>query len=140
MKNLTLIIALLIGLQVSAQKKGDSKALIQLESKEAAFTKAVSILAQEGFSMQVVEKDAGVISTQSKGAKRFQSKYNVFISDTGLITLTGLMTIGDITLNGITDNSWGKIENKGMKGSPIRLSWEELVNIAQQIGEQVTYE
>lgn len=140
MKNLTLIIALLIGLQVSAQKKGDSKALIQLESKEAAFTKAVSILAQEGFSMQVVEKDAGVISTQSKGAKRFQSKYNVFISDTGLITLTGLMTIGDITLNGITDNSWGKIENKGMKGSPIRLSWEELVNIAQQMGSDVIYE
>jgi len=140
MKQTILIVFLLIGIQVAAQKKGDSKALIQLESKEAAFSKALSVLAQEGFPMQLVEKEAGVISTQGKYGRRFQSKYNVHISDNGLITLTGLLTIGELTIGNITDNSWSKIENKGMKGSPIRLSWMELVSIAEKMGGEVEYE
>lgn len=140
MKQTILILFLLIGMLATAQKKGANKALIQLESKEVAFSKALSVLAQEGFPMQVVEKEAGIITTQSKGAKRFQSKYSVHISDAGLITLTGLMTIGEISLYGVTDDSWGKIQNRGMKGSPIRLSWMELVGIAEKMGEVVEYE
>lgn len=140
MKNLFTIILIALGLSLSAQERGDSRAVMQFESKDQAFSKALAVLTAEGFSIQVAEKDAGIITTQGKAGGRFQSKYNVHITEEGLLTLTGLMTIGEISLHGVTDTSWSRIEYRGMKGSPIRKSWEELESIAQQISDEVTYE
>lgn len=140
MKHLLTIILIALGLSTAAQDRGASKAVIQFETKDLAFSKALSVLTAEGFSIQVAEKDAGIITTQGKAGGRFQSKYNVLVTEEGHLTLTGLMSIGDLTLNGVTDTSWSRIENRGMKGSPIRKAWEELEGIAQQIDEQVIYE
>lgn len=140
MKHLLTIILITLGLSMAAQERGASKASVQFETKDLAFSKALSVLTAEGFTIQVAEKDAGIITTQGKAGGRFQSKYNVLVTEEGHLTLTGLMSIGDLTLNGVTDTSWSRIENRGMKGSPIRKAWEELEGIAQQIDEQVIYE
>ena len=129
-----------MGLSIAAQERGASKASVQFETKDIAFSKALAVLTAEGFALQVVEKDAGIITTQGKAGGRFQSKYNVLVTEEGYLTLTGLMSIGEVTLNGVTDTSWSRIENRGMKGSPIRKAWEELEGIAQQLSEQVIYE
>lgn len=120
--------------------KKSTKAIIQFENKTDALTSLLEIFSDKGFQIKTIDKELGILTTEAKGNNRFQSKYNVLVNSEGIAKLTGLMTIGSITIYGVEDDSWSSIENKGMKGSPIRKSWMQLEEIAKETGREVSYE
>ena len=142
MKTLFFIMFLSISLVTLAQvaPKKSTMAIVKMDDKKQAISKVIDVFTSAGFIFKTVETEAGIFTTEGKRGKGCESMYNITIKDDGTTKINGLMTIGSFTIEGFTSDSWSKIENKGMKGSPIKNAWLELESLATQLSAQVTYQ
>ena len=102
-------------------------------SVETIYKKTIVVLVQNGYKIENSAKDLRTILTAPKVLAEEEVTVNldVFIVSNKEIQLRGNTFIPNVGVS--------KIENVGMKGSPAKLSWEEMNNIAKQLGKDLVY-
>ncbi|MGQ1786902.1 MULTISPECIES: hypothetical protein [unclassified Saccharicrinis] len=107
------------------------------------YKSTLPFLVDEGYEFQLLEKDAGIIQTKPHSINGGQIKLMCSIrqkDSTTIIKITGLCTIGTISLGGISDDSWSKVTNRGMKGSLFKNAWIHMESIAKKIDGTIEYQ
>jgi hypothetical protein len=147
MKSTLLFSVFLICTMVSlGQQKKDTKITVTANDS-SLFNKAVLLLYQRGYTLKEKDKELGFIATNDKSIKGTIVRLKVFVKDSSL-TLTGdvynslasALMRGSAVSNISKDESYYvPIQNMGMKGSGMRDAWNELVSVAKQFGDQISY-
>lgn len=97
-------------------------------SFEENFTLVGKILVENDFELDQVQKEFGYITTIPKKHARadLTMKFKAVVKP-GKVIMSGEF------LMPVLGESYSKIQNKGMKGSPLKVTFEELVKIADKI-------
>lgn len=131
----------LVLFSLSAGAKKENAILIYSDiAPEEMFVKAGKILLQNNYSFKNTDKDFLTLSTAIKDLKRCNVDFTVYVEKTengSVLRLTGTMDIGSVQIYGIEDNSRSAIDNRGMKGSPARIAWDEMYCIAELLGDKI---
>lgn len=125
---------------VPGSSKGDNTIIIKTNhSKETAFKHFVQILSSDGFPIEHTDKDLGIISTGSKKASKLNASIRINATivekENAAIILNGLVSVDatiDIGYGVTTSSGWNKIENRGMSGSLMQVTWNDLYNLAKK--------
>ena len=97
-------------------------------SFEENFSLVGKKLVENGFILDQVQKDFGYITTNSKDL----SKMNLTLKLKFIIEEKKVILSGDYNLRGL-DSVFDVIQNRGMKGSPMKVAFEEFLKIALKI-------
>lgn len=125
---------------IPGSKVEDNTIIIKTkQTSDDALKQLVQILTSEGFSIENIDKDLFIISTGPKKTSRLNAsiKVNFLINERENVSiiLTGLVTVdASIYMGyGVTSNTgWNRITNKGMNGSVLQVSWNDLYNLAKK--------
>jgi hypothetical protein len=133
MKTLLTILCLL-PLLVFAQsgepeKRNNTIIITTSDDLSTSMRQLVGILSNLGYGIQTVDKELGILTTTSKGYPG------------GTLALNILVKEGEVVLRGTTDSNLsliGEMVGKpinimyyGMKGSALRLAWDEMDKVAK---------
>lgn len=122
-----------------AQKNKDRKIIVVASDTTNLFNRVVQAFYEKEYTIDNKDQQAGFISTKEKAIKAGFStdvKMRALIKDS-TITFTGEMRV-NVNFMG-QDPSFDPIYNWGMKGTPAKLSWQEMESIAKQFGDKITY-
>ena len=102
-------------------------------SVETIYKKTIVVLVQNGYKIEKSASDLRTILTSPKVLSEEEITINldVFIVSNKEIQLRGNTFIPNVGVS--------KIENVGMKGSPAKISWEEMNKIAKLLGDDLIY-
>ena len=97
-------------------------------SYEENFTLVGKKLVALGFLLEQVQKDFGYITADAKNLSKMDLTFKLkVIVEENRIKISGNYNMPRL------DNNYDVIFNKGMKGSPMKVSFEEMLNIALKI-------
>ena len=134
MKSILLILIFLPFISISQNlKKANLIVVATNGSVETIYKKTVMVLIQNGYKIEYSAKDLRSILTSPKVLSEDEITINLdfFIVSNKEIQIRGNTFIPNVGVS--------KIENVGMKGSPAKISWEEMNKIAKILGKDITY-
>src|SRR5688500_9251377 len=129
-----------------SQKKNDSKIIVSI-SDTSLFNKVCLLLYEKGYTLKEKDKELGFIATNDKSIKGTTLRMRFLLKDSS-VTITGdvyndfaaALVKGTLAANMSKDEAYyTPIINAGMKKSGLRDAWEEMLSVAKQIGDQITY-
>lgn len=103
---------------------------IVVESDSVDIIKVGKMLMDAGFTIEKSDKDLGYIHTEYKPIKLSEIKLSVSVSG-NRVYIQGKMK---------TDLGESRIQNTGMKGSPMKIAFDEMSSFANLINGITTYE
>lgn len=150
MRNLVVLIALLTilagcgatsttyqGLQL---QKNANIIVVDVEGAadmEEATQQAIRALKRERFRIDESDESAGYVQTERKEVggglqASVEIRLDLAVMDANTVEVTGEY-YGTSIISG--EDSWKRIEYKGMKGDNERVSWDNMLDVAERIGE-----
>jgi len=129
MKWLTLFFLILSNAKVFAQNKGDNTILVL---GKLTYSQIQSKLFDNGFVL--TGNDTMFLKTNAKSTG-YANMYLILKRSDSTLSFKGYM---DMTIDGFNIGST-VVENKGMKGSPIRNSFNEMVKVTESFGLPLVY-
>lgn len=137
MKKLILLSLIALSLSGMAQSKKDNLITISHDNGKTELFKLTKLaLIETGYDLDKSDSDIFYIKTAAKEYSRGYMRLTITIIDNAL-KLRGDLSIGTLHLYGVESDTWGRIEFRGMKGSPFREAWEAMANFASIIAEQI---
>lgn len=94
------------------------------------YPEIMATLFDKGFSIEFSDKDSGIIQTKTLSEKRFYISLKIRL-DNGKIHVQGKYSIDD--------DSMSTVDFRGMKGSPAKLAFLKMDEIAKSIGDNARY-
>lgn len=100
-------------------------------------------LIEDDFTIEKKDADFYQLKSSARQIKGINGQYflKIIASDNQII-VTGEVKV-NVEINfgyaTSTDDLWDRIENKGMKGSPIRKSFEQMNDFALKLGGEISY-
>jgi hypothetical protein len=94
-------------------------------SSDDNYIMAGQFLVENGFTIAQKDKEFGYLTTESRKATKLNYSYRYKL----VIKAEKVIMAGEFVPGMLS----GKIENKGMKGSPNRIGFEEMVRLAEKI-------
>jgi len=109
-------------------------------TRSEGFTKLGEILMERGFEIESSDASIGSINTAFKRLYRAERRRQ----DTQ-VRIVAAVFDGSARLRGESVTEWisseiGDIRKRGQDGSPARRAWAELHHVAEQLGDDLTYE
>jgi len=107
-----------------------------------ALRKMVNILSDEGYGLQTVDKDLGILTTTAKGYKGGTMLLNIQVreGDSTQVIIRGMWDGLNLEMWGVSTDSKYNIEYKGMKGGPKMIAWDEMNKVASSYkGATISY-
>jgi hypothetical protein len=134
MKYVLLFLSLIPLVSISQGLKKANLIVIPINgSVESIYRKTIIVLVQNGYKIESSSNDLRAILTGPKvlAEEEITINLDIFIISNKEIQLRGNTFIPNVGVS--------KIENVGMKGSPARISWEEMNRIARLLGKELIY-
>ena len=122
-----------------SQAKNDSKIIVTVSDTSNLFNRVLLQLYENGYALENKDEVLKFAATKEKNLGKGATllKVKVLVKDSTL-TLTGL--VGSYVQLIKTDSPvFIPVEYRGMKGSSIRIAWEEMLNISKQFGSGLGY-
>lgn len=120
--------------------KGVSKILVHTNNNRAEnFQLIGDKLVENNFQIDKANKDFWIISTVSKSHNKPSFSYILnFVAKDSIILITGTININlTVTIYNVESQSnFEKIQNKGMKGSPIKEAFFEMYTFAKNLTDK----
>lgn len=129
-----------------AQTKNDTKIIVS-NPDTSLFNKVCLLLYERGYTLKEKDKELGFVATNDKSVKGSTLRLRFLIKDT-TVAITGdvyndfasALVRGTLASNTSKDETYYlPIRNAGMKNSGLRDAWNEMLSIAKQFGNQITY-
>lgn len=114
------------------EKRNNTIVLATSDDPATAMRKLVAILSDQGYGVQTVDKDLGILTTTSKGFVHGTLALNINVrsDSTTFIVLRGTVDSPEISFVGGLTGTAFNIEYRGMKGSPLMNAWGEMNKVA----------
>jgi len=122
--------------------KGTTKIIVKTErSTKDNFKTLLNVLLDYDFEIENKDSELFTIKTGQKPIPRTGSYYLNFMCKEDLIEITGKFYSGiSMELNGVkSEDKQESITNKGMKNSIYKISFQEMFNVANLIGTNLSY-
>jgi hypothetical protein len=139
MKLIAFNLLLICSLSCFAQKNKNRKIIVVVSDTANLFNRVAQTFYQNEYTIDNKDMGAGFISTKEKAIKAGVStdvKLRALIKDS-VITLTGECRM-NLSVMG-QPPSFEPIYDWGMKGTVARLTWEEMLAIAKELGDKISY-
>lgn len=137
MKIVTTLVFNLILISAFGQQKKDTKVIVHVDDTAGLVNRVALKLYEAGYSLEQKDIAAGFLATNEKDKGSRSFKIRALIKDS-TITLTGLVA-NNVKMFANQQRTFTEVGFFGMKGSDMRLAWEELMNIANQFGPRIEY-
>lgn len=109
-------------------------------TKQQYFDKCLGVLFENGYGIVSSDKDTGNITTTEKESKYGTLKLMILIKDYQVLLRGSFNNNVSISMYGVTsESSFIDISNYGTKNSPLKRAFEDMDNIAKQIGTNIEY-
>lgn len=115
----------------SAPEKSNTIVLSASDSSQAKVN-TLKVFESRGYKVKVNNKTPNTITTVPKTLKE-----NTRLSVTADIKGTEIILTGNLSIAG---QSGMRVENKGKKGTPLFIAWDEMEKIAKAMGGPVKFE
>jgi hypothetical protein len=120
-----------------APKKANKIQLINQESKEENFNIVMNTLIEQGYEITKNEREFGLVTTGPRHIKGLNAEYYLYI----VVRDSSILIKGNVQVNvalnvgfGLSQTPSGSaIENRGMKGSPMRDSFIQMDAFAKSV-------
>jgi hypothetical protein len=136
MKTLLTFLCLLpvwvMGQSNEPEKRNNTILVSTADDFSTVMRRMVGILSEQGYGIQTVDKDLGILTTTSKGYPGGTLALNILVKE-------GEKT--EVVIRGTTDSNLSLIGDMvgkpinimyfGMKGSALRLAWDEMASVAK---------
>jgi hypothetical protein len=122
-----------------AQKNKEKKIIVTVKDTAGLFNRVVHAFYEKEYTLDNKDNEAGFISTKEK---TIQAGFPTEVKLRALIKDSVIIFSGEYKVNLAVMGqppTFDQIANWGMKGSAVRLSWEEMLFIAKQFGDKITY-
>lgn len=141
-----LLIATGANAQITAKEQPPKKAskiiVLTKDTSNILFDKIVVTLFDQGFQIETKDEKLKIISTKERPMKKgnFLTKIQARINDTAIV-FTSTMALGfQMEILGTKmEQTFDPVTYSGMKGSYMRVAWNELEEIARQFGDKIVY-
>ena len=119
------------------EKNNNTIILETTDDYSATLRKMVNILSDQGYGIQTIDKELGILTTTEKGFKAGTISLNLQVreGENTKIIIRGVIDGTDMTIWGATADGKGNVEFRGMQGSPMMLAWEEMERVAKAYPE-----
>jgi hypothetical protein len=109
-------------------------------NQDWSFNKAIAKLTDAGYEIEKAEREFGIIKTAPKQVKGLNANYYLYLTvRDSIINVSGQFVV-NVSIGvgyGVSRTpNWTQIENRGMKGSPIKQSFEHMNDFAWLINER----
>lgn len=124
------------------EKRNNTIIIETTDDPQAAMRKIVSILSDQGYGIQTVDKDLGILTTTNKGFVHGTMTLNLSIRPDSVtrIVIRGTVDSPEFSVIGGLTGTAFNLEYRGMKGSPMMNAWEDMEKVAKAYPEaKVTY-
>ena len=152
MKHVLLSLTILIIQNVTAQdrlvtksqppKKASKIIVLVKDSANTVFDRVILALFDQGFTIDNKDERLKIISTKERPMKKLNclTKIQARVNDTAIV-FTSTMALGfQMKILGTTmEQTYDPVTYSGMKGSSMRVAWDELYAIAQQFGDKILF-
>lgn len=123
-------------------KKASKIIVLAKDSANTLFDKLILVLFDKGFTVDNKDEKLKIVSTKERPSKKLNilTKIQARINDTAIV-FTSTMALGfDMELFGTKmTQTYDPVTYSGMKGSAIRVAWNELEAIARLFGDNIFY-
>lgn len=130
---------LLIPTLCFSQDKKDKKIIVTVSDTANLFSKVKLSLYEQGYTVEQSDEQLKFIATGEKSLGSRSIKLRTLIKE-GKITFTGTFA-NDVTLSfggAKAERTFMELYYGGMKGSDLRIAWNEMEKVAKSFG-QITY-
>lgn len=152
MKSILLSLAILIFYNAKSQtalvtksqppRKSSKIIVLVTDSTNNLFDKVILTLFDKGFTIDNKDERLKIISTKERPMKKgnFLTKIQARINDTAIV-FTSTMALGfQMKILGTTmEQTYDPVTYSGLKGSYMRIAWNELEEIARLFGDNIVY-
>lgn len=134
-----LLLFLLLPFVSTSQEKKDSKVIVIAKDTSNLFRRVAAFLQADGYSFEQKDEVLQFIATGEKQMPRSggSGKLRASIKDS-TVTITGLVAADSFLSKGDT-KTFEPVSYKGMKGSLNMKVWNEMLALARELGEQISY-
>lgn len=124
--------------------KGAKKVIVLAKDSSNSFLDKVTlILFDKGFTIDQKDDKLKILSTKELPSKKWgtMSKIRIRVIDTAIVLTSQIAINYDYDILGLKEStkSFMDVEFKGSKKSAMREAWDQMVEIASQLGQSITY-
>lgn len=123
-------------------KKASKIIVLVKDTSNILFDKIVVTLFDQGFPIETKDERLKIVSTKERPMKKgnFLTKIQVRINDTAIV-FTSTMALGfEMEILGSKmEQTYDPVTYSGLKGSYMRVAWNELDAIARMFGDKIIY-
>lgn len=133
-----------VGQQQTAEppKKASKIIVMARDTANGLLDKLTVVLFDKGFTVDNKDEKGKIISTKEKSSHNgsMLTRVQARINDTAIV-FTSTMALGfEMNIMGTTmKQTFDPVKYTGLKGSYMRLAWNELDAIAHQFGDKIVY-
>lgn len=136
MKHLIACFCLLICFACYSQSKGDSKIVVQVADTSGLFNKVALYFYENGYTIASKDPALGFLATDEKSLGSRSIKVNALVKDSAIVFTSQWANNVTLDFGGVkTERIFYPVKFVGMKGSDIRIAWEEMSKVAKSFGE-----
>jgi len=128
-----IVILFILGGSIATSQDIPKKVNTIIITSQKSFKQVASLLLSEGYSISNSDQSIGLLKTDNESVQGWQYFLSINVMDS-VITITGKINMPSVS------TQWSDIENKGMKGSPLKKSFVLMDKFALTLGGDVIYE
>jgi hypothetical protein len=132
-----ILLLILFPMCLAAQEKKDTKIIVHVDTT-GAINKIKSALFENGYTVE--SQDDSFIASTEKSIDGCSVKIRTLLKSDHIVITGQVANDVTISLGGVkAERTFSQVYYGGMKGSPLRIAWNEVVRFAKMIGTDITF-